>query len=541
MVRHNFREDEFPGFSRYWKDKESKGILLPVTTAQAIQAEEEAAAAQAKAEKAQAQKTTTKRVRLGGKPLPKIRVQTDHDIADAVSFAQELLADVEPPVLLPAQLSQDLLAAVLMETAYEAEGNGMDDVLHYLDDPLWDSPKQMLLSFGSSKFFDQKAAAAWLKRFQQEHIESLWDESDQSLKEVIRAAKLHWSTALGKAQQEIADDHQPAAAEAQKPARTIRVFHPQAMAKTATALREIASEKRAAGVRILEQANATHGNRTLPDAREASTNLDAKKIDFENLLQPIERLQTDLVLAAAMQAQDFRISPLLLLGEPGIGKTFLANQLAQALGVPTAKISAGGAQGAFQLTGSHSTWTNAKPGMVAALLAKSASAAPVLVIDEVDKIHEDRHAFLPVLLDLLDAGTAKCFRDEYFEMEFDASHIIVVLTANDINKVPPPLLSRVEAFTVPAPQPEQRLRIIAQTMADLSDKTGHHITFAAGIAERLAERMDIDLRQLTRLVRASFATALHAGDKVARLKTPDAIGPVGFSLRDWAPQQEQSC
>ena len=179
--------------------------------------------------------------------------------------------------------------------------------------------------------------------------------------------------------------------------------------------------------------------------------------------------------------------------------------------------------------------------MVAALLAKSASAAPVLVIDEVDKIHEDRHAFLPVLLDLLDAGTAQRFRDEYFEMEFDASRIIVVLTANDISKVPPPLLSRVEVFTVPAPQPGQRFRIIEQTMADLSEKTGHHITFTAGVAERLAERMDIDLRQLIRLVRASFATALQAGEKVARLKTPDAIGPVGFSLRDWAPEQEQSC
>lgn len=171
----------------------------------------------------------------------------------------------------------------------------------------------------------------------------------------------------------------------------------------------------------------------------------------------------------------------------------------------------------------------------------STSAAPVLVIDEVDKIHEDRHAFLPMLLDLLDAGTAQRFRDEYFEMEFDASRIIVVLTANDISKVPPPLLSRVEVFTVPAPQPGQRLRIIEQTMADLSEKTGHAITFAAGVAERLAERMDIDLRQMTRLVRASFATALQAGDKVARLKAPDAIGPVVFSLRDWAPQQGQAC
>jgi hypothetical protein len=49
------------------------------------------------------------------------------------------------------------------------------------------------------------------------------------------------------------------------------------------------------------------------------------------------------------------------------------------------------------------------------------------------------------------------------------------------------------------------------------------------------------LRQLERMVRAAFAMALQAGDKVARLKTPGAIGPVGFSLRDWVPQQGQPC
>ena len=532
MVRHNFREDEFPGFSRYWKDKESKGILLPVTTAQAIQAEEEAVAAQA-------EKTTTKRIRLGGMTLPKIRVHTNWDIADAVSFAQELLDDVEPPTLLPAQFSQDLLAAVLMEIAYEAAGDGMDDVLYYLDDPLWDSSKQMLVSFGNSKFFGQKAAAAWLDRFQQEHIQVLWEAPEQGLKELVQAAKLHWSTALGKPQQAIADDNQPIAAEVHQTTRTLQVFCPEALDKAAAAIRDMNSDRRAAGARILDQARGGAGSRDLPDASQASKNLEAKKLDFENLLQPINRLQMDLVLAEAMRAQDFRISPLLLLGEPGIGKTFLASQLAGALGVPSEKISAGGAQGAFQLTGSHSTWTNAKPGMVAALLAKSASAAPVLVIDEVDKIHEDRHAFLPVLLDLLDAGTAQRFRDEFFEMEFDASRIIVVLTANDISKVPPPLLSRVEVFTVPAPQPGQRLRIIEQTMADLSEKTGHAIAFAPGVAERLAERMDIDLRQMTRLVRASFATALQAGDKVARLKAPDAISSMEFNLREWTPVKEQ--
>lgn len=544
MVGRKFNEDEVAGFSRYWQDKESKGILLPASAARAIQAEAAAMAAQAAEQKAspppdlapaKTETSTPKQVGRGGRPLPKIRVHTNHDMEDAVSFARELLANVVPPVLLPAPLSQDLLAATVLVTAYEAPGDGINAVLHYLGDPLWDSPKQILASFTYPKFFGQPAAAAWQKEFSKE-INALWDESDQSVRDLLDAAKRHWSTALEKPQKTVAE---PVTTEVQKPARTIQVFRPDAMDKAATALREIAAEKRAAGARILEQARAEHGSRTFPDAHQASKNLDAKKLDFENLWQPIERLQTDLVLAEAMRAQDFRISPLLLLGEPGIGKTFLASQLAAALGVPSEKISAGGAQGSFQLTGSHSTWQSAKPGMVAALLAKSASASPVLVIDEVDKIHEDRHAFLPVLLDLLDAGTAKCFRDEFLEMEFDASRIIVVLTANDISKVPPPLLSRVEAFTVPAPQPGQRLRIIEQTMADLSEKTGHHITFAAEVAERLAERMDIDLRQLTRLVRASFATALQAGDKVARIKAPDAIGTMGFNLREWTPVKEQ--
>lgn len=179
--------------------------------------------------------------------------------------------------------------------------------------------------------------------------------------------------------------------------------------------------------------------------------------------------------------------------------------------------------------------------MIASLLAKSASAAPVLVIDEVDKIAADaRYPFLPVLLDLLDAGTAKQFRDEYFEMVFDASRIIVILTANDISQVPPPLLSRVDVFTILPPEPSQRLRIIQQTMMELCKKTNQQIGLGLGVAERLADRMDIDLRQLNRLVNTAFAMALQAGDKVARIKTPDSLGKIRFNLTAWTPS-EQSC
>ena len=292
----------------------------------------------------------------------------------------------------------------------------------------------------------------------------------------------------------------------------------------------MAQERRGVGVRLLEQARANQGKRTLPDATQACKNLEAKKLNFENLTAPIERLQEWLLLAGSMDALEFRIPPILLLGSPGIGKTFLARQLADVLGVPSEKISAGGAQGGFQLTGSHGAWMSAKPGMVASLLAKSASAAPVLVIDEVDKIADLRYPVLPVLLDLLDAGTAREFRDEYLEIGLDASRVIFILTANDRSQVPLPLLSRVEEFTILPPEPAQRLRIIEQAMVQLRQKTNQQIGLGSGVAERLAGRMDIDLRQLNRLISSAFAMALQAGDKVARIPTSNAL-----DLAAWLP------
>ena len=104
--------------------------------------------------------------------------------------------------------------------------------------------------------------------------------------------------------------------------------------------------------------------------------------------------------------------------------------------------------------------------------------------------------------------------------------------------VPLPLQSRVEVFTIAPPEPSQRLRIIEQTMAGLVLKTNQQITLDRGVAERLADRMDLDLRQLDRLVNFAFAKALQAGEKVARVKTPDCFGMAAFDLRAWTPVSE---
>lgn len=525
MARPNFAEVE--GFSRFLRDRESTGLLLPTRVAKAIDDE---AKASAKAMTAQAAaEETDRKPKAGGSPLPKI--STD---ADAVAFAKKLLKGVTPPVLLSAELSQDMLAAALLIVAKEDPAQDMDAVLNYCTDPVWDSPRQMFNSLLHVPYIERKCPKT---------VAAILDAPTEGMGELAQAVKTHWTAAIAQSlanPKKTVGKKKPAEPAEAEPARAVQIFSINAMEKAALLVRELPTEKRAAAVRILEQARAGDGIRDLPDVLKASKNLEAKKLSFENLRQPIERLQTDLIFSQAMPAYEFRIAPILLLGEPGIGKTYLASQLAQALGVPSEKISAGGAQGAFQLAGSHATWTSAKPGLVVELLAQSASASPVLIIDEVDKIHEDRHAFLPMLLDLLDAGTARQFRDEFFEIAFDASRIVFVLTANNIDKVPPPLLSRVEVFRVPAPEPEQRLRIIQKIMADLAEKTGHAIGFAPGVAEQLADRMSLDLRQLTRLATVSFAAALQAGDKI--VKAPSAIDPrIGFSLRSWTPDPEQRC
>lgn len=316
-----------------------------------------------------------------------------------------------------------------------------------------------------------------------------------------------------------------------KPSHAIQVFVSEAIDKATEALGNIAEARRSGGEGVLDNARLHDGFRRVPDAKKAGRQLDKTKLQFENLAAPIERLQVDLALASAMKPADFRMTPLLLLGDPGIGKTYLAMQLAQALGVNMEKISAGGAQGGFQLTGSHNSWTGARPGALFTLLAEGQFATPVVVIDEVDKIWDSQYPVLPVLLDLFEPQTAKCFKDEFFEMQFDASRIIFVLTANSLEGVPAPLLSRLEVFDIARPEPAQRLRIIQNEAAMLRRKTGLNIRLDKAGCETLADRQDIDLRKTTRLVSEAFARALQAGELVAKLLVPKVGGQFQIGFR----------
>jgi ATP-dependent Lon protease len=449
-----------------------------------------------------------------------IRIGTEDDLTDAMALASRLLDATSANLdFVTRQFSSDLLVAVLLSTVYGTRDKTLDEVLFFLVDPTWENARQILFSFSNDReAFQQKNAALWRNGLSSKIMRVSADAAEV----MVNRCYLHWKNAFA-----MAGGVEVRA----KPRFSVAVFDQQAVAKALQMVSGLPSEKIAGPQRILQNAQADDGYRVVPDAYQAIAKLEEAKARFENLVEPIARLQTDLVLAAAMAPDEFRIIPILLLGDPGIGKTYLATQLAEALSVATEKISAGGAQGGFQFTGSHTSWMGARPGSLFTLLAEGRSASPVVVIDEVDKIGASaQYPVLPVLLDLLEPNTAKKFKDQFFDMEFDASRMIFILTANSLDGVPAALLSRVEVFEVPRPEPAQRLRIIGQVMDQLCLKTKKQIAMDKGTSDLLAERMDIDLRRLSRLVKEAFAKALQLGAPLASIVLPPFAGKrsIGF-------------
>ena len=182
--------------------------------------------------------------------------------------------------------------------------------------------------------------------------------------------------------------------------------------------------------------------------------------NFTEVLDDVKRH-----VALAQDSRDaLEVTPMLLLGPPGIGKTHFARKLAELLGtgmslVPMSSMTAG-----WLLSGSSSQWKGAKPGKVFEALVDGEYANPVIVVDEIDKASADaQYDPLGALYSLLEHDTALNFTDEFAEVAIDASQVIWVTTANDERGIPAPILNRMNVFTVEAPTLEAA-RLIAREL-----------------------------------------------------------------------------
>lgn len=171
----------------------------------------------------------------------------------------------------------------------------------------------------------------------------------------------------------------------------------------------------------------------------------------------IEALRIPLLVAAATGAPPM-LSPILLVGGAGVGKSHVALQIASIFGVPahTVSYAASGAAGNV-LSGADKNWGNSATGIVFNALAEGEFANPVIVLDEVDKAGvtsatqgPDRNP-LNELLALLEPVTAREHKDRCAEIRVDARHVVWIATANSLEGLSAPLLSRFKLILINKP------------------------------------------------------------------------------------------
>ena len=240
--------------------------------------------------------------------------------------------------------------------------------------------------------------------------------------------------------------------------------------------------------------------------------MDELYFDLPNFSEVLDDIKRQLSLCVTSR-DNLELAPMLLLGDPGIGKTHFAKRVSKLLGTGFGFISMSSLTAGWIIGGASSQWKNAKPGKVFDTFLRGEYANPVMVVDEIDKSAADStYDPLGALYSLLEHDTAAEFIDEFVEIPIDAADVVWIATANDARVIPEPILNRMNVYEIEAPDEEATRRIAVAIYRDIRNDHDWGRRFPPAPSDLVLDCMaELSPREMRRLINKAFGNASLAG------------------------------
>lgn len=241
----------------------------------------------------------------------------------------------------------------------------------------------------------------------------------------------------------------------------------------------------------------------LPDAAALDALLGQLASEFPWATSVVDELAVMLRSRSLFGVHELVLSPMLLVGPPGAGKSRLARRLAELLQLPFLPLMLGGSHDSKLLAGTSRGWATGEPSPLLGMMLQHRSASGLVLLDEIDKAADGASNSKPataVLLGLLEPETSSRWQDSFLRVNCNLSRLCFCATANGLAAIPRPLLSRFTLLYMPEPRPEDRAALVQGITDDIAREWGLPLGVLPTVPEHVYQGAAANGRELRRNV-----------------------------------------